>query len=176
MFLSLALLIACAADASLSGAKVDDTGAFTEADQAPAACELPADAAGLEGAEVLFAHGVAASDLGEDVRVVEDAAAWEAVRGAVDWGAEPPAAEVDFEDVRLVVLGAYVSSTCSLGVSGVQVYGGAAPHVVAVFEDRSGACEVTCEAEGAAVVVVAVPRGAGVPTACGERLDVCEGM
>ncbi len=180
MFLA-ALLIACAADALYAERTGGDTGAF--ADEALAevgACEADAGGAPLDGATVLFARGVAASALGDDLRVIADADAWGALRGQVDWGAEPPA-DPDFDAVRVVVASTAVGSTCSLGVVSVDTYagaadGGAAPHVRAVFEDRTGACEVTCEAEGAAVVVVAVPRDAGVPTGCSARLDTCEGM
>lgn len=178
MFLP-ALLLACAADAVYAVKTGSDTGLTDDGGWAEvAACDADAGDAPLDGATVLFARGVAASALGDEVRVVEDADAWAALRDRVDWGAEAPA-EPDFDAVRVVVASTAVASTCSLGVVSVDTYVGDAglgPHVVAVFEDRTGACDVTCDAVGAAVAVVAVPREAGAPTGCSARLDTCEGM
>jgi hypothetical protein len=180
MFLA-ALFLACAADAAFAEKTGSDTGLTDDGGWAEvAACDADAGSTALEGAAVLFARGVAASALGDEVRVIEDGDAWAAIREQVDWGAEAPA-DPDFDAVRVVVASTVVASTCSLGVVSVDTYAGVvdagvAPHVVAVFEDRTGACDVTCDAVGAAVAVVAVPREAGAPTVCSAWLDTCEGM
>ncbi len=169
-----AFLVACAAETSFRGAQGSDTAGLGDDAAEVGACAFVPDGAAPEGVEVIFARGVPDSALGDAVVTVEDAAAWEALRAQVSWGTEPPPSEPDFAERRLLVLSSHVAGTCSLGVAAVELSGGAVPHVSVVFEDRSGACEVTCEAEGSAVVVVSVPRSAGMPSGCATRVDTCD--
>lgn len=108
----------------------------------------------------------------EGVRVVEDAATWDAMLAA--WEGAEPAADVDFATQRVVAVAHGESSTCGAGIEDHGAWTGASgPFVWVRFYDSSGACDEACDIAFESVVAYAVPRDAD-PTACVESHDTCE--
>jgi hypothetical protein len=181
MFL-LATLLACA-DAAMKGARETSLDLEAAPAQRFGSCEgLQGDAGGLEdddapsAGRVLYADGVTATLLPADsVEVVTEPVRWAEIRAGTGWRRDDMP-EVDLGVTWLLVAHGYAEQSCSMGVSAVDAWsvGEMALQVEIAFEDRSGACEVTCDAEAHAVVVLAVPAGTEV-FACARTEATCAG-
>lgn len=178
MLAPLAILLACSADSTLA---MKAAPSF-EAPAAYGACDVPvpeasaaADAAAEPGV-LLYADGVGSTVLSPDaVEVVTDAVRWAEIRAGTAWRRDD-IPEVDLRATWLLVVHGYAAASCSMGVAAVDRWESApmAVHVEVAFDDRSATCEVTCDAEAHALVVVAVPAGTALTT-CARVEGSCGG-
>ncbi len=166
------LLFGCAVDNALRGGAELDTGAFDTRDTCGVeAGDTPIDVDALYAGDLPDGSEVPL----DTVLLVDDRAGWDARFGRAAWageGLEPP----DFETHQVVVTTASVDATCSFGVDSLAAWRDTdgVIHLLTTFVDRTGACDVACDASAAAVAVVAIPRGSNNPEVCVGREDACE--
>ncbi len=178
MLATLSLLLACSADATLAvkaSPALDAPAAYGSCDMPVPDSAAEADSFAEPGV-VLYADGVGSTVLAPDaVEVVTDAARWAEIRAGTAWRRDD-IPEVDLRAIWLLVAHGYAAQSCSMGVAAVDRWESApmAVHVEVTFDDRSAACEVTCDAEAHALVVVAVPAGTALTT-CARVEGSCGG-
>ena len=174
----LSLLLACSPEAALEmkhAAEVHAPAPFGSCDM-PVPDEASADATLAEPGVVLYADGVGSTILAPDAtEVVTDAVRWAEIRAGTAWRRDD-IPEVDLRATWLLVAHGYAAQSCSMGVAAVDRWETApmAVHVEVAFDDRSATCDVTCDTEAHALVVVAVPAGTALST-CARVEGNCGG-